>query len=267
MFKFKKYTNTISSSTDLPPHLTMHYLPSDTNSILDVGCNVGLALKLASELGVKKLYGIDINPLAVELARENLKRIDQVELHHGSGDILPIPDESVDVVNCTEVIEHVPLNLRPFLLKEIHRVLTKNGKLLITVPARGLFYFLDPANFRLMFPSLFNNISRLIGGRGRELGYAGQKHDIVWHHHFTIQELKALLEPLFNISHIRGRGCLFSPVCNWLEWPFYRMNRTNNIFYKKIHQLHQWDISCNFGLGLAYNVLLVVEKKSDITKN
>ena len=258
MFKFKKY---------ISPDTTMYYLPEDTKSILDVGCNVGLGLKLASELGVKKLYGIDINPYAIELARDNLKEIDQVELYHSSANILPLTDESVDVVNCTEVIEHIPFNLRPFLIKEIYRVLAGNGKLLVTVPARGVFHFLDPANFRLIFPNIFNNVSTLIGGSGRELGYVGQQHDIVWHHHFTIKELQDLLEPQFNITHLRGRGCLLSPICNWLEWPFYRMNSTNNILYKKIHQLHQWEMSCNFSLELAYNVLLVAEKKCELSKS
>ncbi|MBD2626923.1 class I SAM-dependent methyltransferase [Trichormus variabilis] len=267
MFKFKKHTNTNSRSAHLPPHLTMHYLPEHTESILDVGCNVGLGLKFASELGVKKLYGIDINPQAIELARDNLKDIDQVELYHNSADRLPIRDASVDAVNCTEVLEHIPFDLRPCLIEEIHRVLANNGILLITVPARGLFHFLDPANFRLMFPSLFNTVSKLVGGSGRELGYAEQKHDIVWHYHFTIPELKALLEPLFNIYHIRGRGCFFSPICNWLEWPFYRMNRMNNILYKTISKLHQWDMSCDWGMGLAYNVLIVAEKKSDLSES
>jgi SAM-dependent methyltransferase len=264
MFNSSQQMNTSPISTSLPPHYTMHYLPESVRSILDVGCNVGEALKLANRLGVKQLYGIDINPYAIELARDNLKDIEQVELYHHSGDELPVMDACIDVVNCTEVIEHIPVELRSAVIKEIHRVLNHNGKFLITVPARGIFHFLDPANVRLMFPVLFNLVSKLVGGQGRELGYVGQKHDIVWHHHFTMEELKGLLEPLFNITCIRGRGCLFSPICEWLEWPFYRMNLTNSIFYKMIHQLHQWDMSCDWGLKLAYNILIVAEKKNDV---
>jgi len=261
MFKFEKQTNINSTFTDLPPYSAFHYLSEHTESILDVGCNVGLALKLASELGIKKLYGIDINALAIEQARENLKGIDQVELYHDSADKLPFADKSVDVVTCTEVIEHIPFDLRPHLIAEIHRVLADNGKLIITVPARGIFHFLDPANFRLMFPYFFNTASQLMGGQGRDIGYAGQKHGIVWHHHFTIEELNSLIGPLFNIYHFRGRGCLLSPICDWLLWPFYRSNRTNNIVYKTISQIGHWDMSCNFSLQLAYNVLIVAEKK------
>ncbi|NET71645.1 MAG: class I SAM-dependent methyltransferase [Sphaerospermopsis sp. SIO1G2] len=259
--------NTNFAPINLPPHVTMHYLPENTESFLDVGCNVGETLKWASELGVKKLYGIDINPNAIKLAGENLKDIDQVELYHNSADELPIQDAKIDVVNCTEVIEHIPSELRPFLIEEINRVLVNNGKLLITVPARGIFHFLDPANFRLMFPLVFNAISKIMGGSGREIGFVGQKHNIVWHHHFTIAELKILLEPLFNIHHIRGRGCLLSPICSWLEWPFYRMNRMDSIFYKMICSLHQWDMSCDWGRGLAYNVLIVAEKKTDLPES
>jgi SAM-dependent methyltransferase len=250
----------------IPPYLVMYYFPENTESILDVGCNVGFGLKRASELGVKKLYGIDINSQAIEQARDILKEIDQVELFNGSADKLPLPDESVDVVTCSEVLEHVPFELRPSVIKEIHRVLAKNGKLIVTVPARGLFHFLDPANFRLMFPFPFAIVSKLFGGSGREAGYVGQKHGIVWHHHFTMKELEALLGALFDISHVRGRGCFLSPVCNWLEWPFYRKNALNNVAYKTIHSINQFDMSCDFGSGLAYNVLLVAHKKSDLSK-
>ncbi len=45
---------------------------------------------------------------------------------------IPVPDESFDVVLCTEVLEHVP---RPIeTIKELVRVLAANGTLLLTAP-------------------------------------------------------------------------------------------------------------------------------------
>lgn len=56
------------------------------------------------------------------------------------GDIqaLPLPDASFDTVLCAEVLEHVPDPRRA--LKEIHRVLTAGGKLIITVPHLGYLH-------------------------------------------------------------------------------------------------------------------------------
>lgn len=45
---------------------------------------------------------------------------------------IPVPDESFDMVLCTEVLEHVP---RPIeTIKELARVLSDNGTLLLTAP-------------------------------------------------------------------------------------------------------------------------------------
>jgi len=50
----------------------------------------------------------------------------------GQGEHLPLRDNSVDTVLCTEVLEHVP---EPdFLMQEIRRVLKPGGCLLVTVP-------------------------------------------------------------------------------------------------------------------------------------
>lgn len=45
---------------------------------------------------------------------------------------MPVPDGSFDVVLCTEVLEHVPEPIR--VIKEIHRILRRGGKLLLTAP-------------------------------------------------------------------------------------------------------------------------------------
>jgi predicted SAM-dependent methyltransferase len=44
-----------------------------------------------------------------------------------------------------DVIEHIPKNTEDLVLKEIKRVLKKNGKLLISTPANNFSNFFDPA--------------------------------------------------------------------------------------------------------------------------
>lgn len=246
----------------LPENNPLHYFPTHADSLLDIGCNVGDALNFARNLGIKKLYGIEINEMAVETARQRLQETYGIEIYQGSADELPLKDNQVEVALCSEVLEHVPADLRPKVIQETHRVLSNDGLFLITVPARGLFHFLDPANFRFLFPNAFSLANRIVGGAGREKGFENQKHGVIWHHHFTLHELETLLSPYFNIIHVRYRGCLLSPICNWLEWPFYRINAIENIIYETIFRVHHFDMSCNFTEKLGYNMLLVAKKNN-----
>lgn len=52
---------------------------------------------------------------------------------------IPVADESFDAVMCIEVLEHVPDPVAA--LKEINRVLRKDGYLMITVPFNSLTHF------------------------------------------------------------------------------------------------------------------------------
>lgn len=50
----------------------------------------------------------------------------------GSAEAIPLPDESVDSIVCTQVLEHLP---HPWIaLREMHRVLRKGGTCLLTAP-------------------------------------------------------------------------------------------------------------------------------------
>ena len=51
---------------------------------------------------------------------------------HGTADDIPLEDDSVDTILCTQVLEHVK---RPWIaISEMHRVLRTDGALILTVP-------------------------------------------------------------------------------------------------------------------------------------
>ena len=162
---------------------------------------------------------------------------------------------------CLEVLEHIPAELRPKAVSEMARVLAPRGRLILTVPHRGLFAFLDPENMRFRLPALHRALSPLVGGAGKERGYVGQKHGVVWHHHFTRAEVAALLDPLFTTVGMKGRGLLLFPLCTWLQWPFYRAQRLRSRTFRVLDWLMQMDYATQYPLPLAYNAVVAADKR------
>jgi SAM-dependent methyltransferase len=92
-----------------------------SGNILDVGCGSKPYQKL---FRYESYTGLDIDsPYTRQRA---------VADYFYNGDIFPLEDESFDAVIVSQVLEHV-FNPDGFL-SEVHRVLNKNGKLLLSVP-------------------------------------------------------------------------------------------------------------------------------------
>jgi SAM-dependent methyltransferase len=94
--------------------------------ILDIGCGTGTNLAELSRFG--SVEGVDAEAFAVEHCRRAGWRVAQV-----TGEDLPFPDESFDVVTLLDVIEHVDDDVA--LLAEARRVLVPGGVALVSVPA------------------------------------------------------------------------------------------------------------------------------------
>jgi ubiquinone/menaquinone biosynthesis C-methylase UbiE len=114
--------------------------PNDV--ILDIGCASGRQIFLMSPY-CKKAVGIDISPSFIEEGKKYLQRknIKNVELLISLAEDIPFPENYFDKILCAELLEHVIDPGR--VLKEIHRVLKRGGKLIITVPnlnSEGTFY-------------------------------------------------------------------------------------------------------------------------------
>ena len=255
----------MNSDRNVPPPKSWHplfFLPENTDSLLDLGCNEGASLEYAHQLGVKKLYGVEINPDAVKMAEKRLSTIHDLKIMHGSADAIPLPEDAVDAIVCSEVLEHVPEHLRAKALSEMARVLRPHGRLILTIPSAGLFAALDPANFRLRFPRLFGVAARVVGGQGREKGYENQKHGIVWHEHFTTDKIRELLDPHFAIEKMVYRGFVLAPTINWLQFPFYRWRKYDHPFLKILNRIESWEMSKDLGPRLGYNLLIVAKHKA-----
>jgi len=102
-------------------------------TVLDLGCGAGSDLLIAAQMvgPSGRAIGIDITPSMVERARASAREmgLDNVELHEGMIERLPLEDESVDVVISNGVIDLVPDKEAVF--SEIKRVLRPGGRLQI----------------------------------------------------------------------------------------------------------------------------------------
>jgi len=92
------------------------------NNILEVGCNIGNQLALLQKQGFKNLYGIEIFPQAVEVAKKHTKNINIIQ---GRGFDLPFKDNFFDLVFTAGVLIHTnPKDLKK-IMAEIYRTSNK----------------------------------------------------------------------------------------------------------------------------------------------
>ena len=122
--------------------------------ILDVGCGTGANLKMLADYG--NAEGVDISPQAVEFCRE--RGLESVKL--GAAEQLPYENDSFELVTALDVIEHLDDDVAG--LREMRRVLRRDGRILLFVPA---FMFLwgvqdDVSNHRRRYtlPSLLKAV-------------------------------------------------------------------------------------------------------------
>lgn len=107
----------------------------DKINILDVGCATGRLLESLALSGAKHLYGTDIAPNILDKVREKADKLNvDIELKVADAEInIPWKDNFFDIVTLTGVYHHF---INPnAALKEIYRVLKKNGQLIIVEPS------------------------------------------------------------------------------------------------------------------------------------
>lgn len=115
---------------------------------LDLGCGEGDFLSVLHATTSLECSGADPHPGYLGVVRlrcpdlpVHLLRVDD-DLCFGAAEF--------SSVSLLDVLEHAPDEGR--LLAEIHRVLTPGGLLVLTVPQRHFFSFLDPDNAKFRFP-------------------------------------------------------------------------------------------------------------------
>jgi SAM-dependent methyltransferase len=100
--------------------------------VLDLGCGAGRFVAALRDAGADPV-GVELAEAALERARRAVPGAD-LRLLEPDGS-LPLEHASVDLVWCSEVLEHVADTAHALL--ETRRVLRPGGRLLVTVPYHG----------------------------------------------------------------------------------------------------------------------------------
>lgn len=102
--------------------------------LLDIGCGGGMISETLPYYYPKgTLYGCDVSKSAITYAKKYGSG--KVTYAHMKDNRLPYKNDAFDVCICLDVLEHVPDV--SFFLKEVKRILKRDGKFFVVVPCEG----------------------------------------------------------------------------------------------------------------------------------
>lgn len=103
-------------------------------NFLDAGCGVGYDLAYFSKYF--EIFGLDSSYRMCCKANINLANygIDKVSIKQGDLKNIPFDNELFDIIVCFSVIDHISINEREKVIRELFRVAKPGAKIIITVP-------------------------------------------------------------------------------------------------------------------------------------
>lgn len=214
---------------------------SGESLVLDVGCGTGTrAQSIFSSIPWARVYGIDVSPEMVKIAREkNFERVVQSDMRQ-----IPFPDNYFDVVTCLfNVMGYLPTpqeRMRAF--KEVKRVLKPEG--LFFVDFMNRWHLGENVNFKrsiwaavgLYVKSLFSGLENAGNIFFKLPLNNGQLEGFV--HGFSLPEIRSLLKECEfdelqmsvvgydtgKLKHRKWQGQYFVIAQNRKKQPLHRSN-------------------------------------------
>jgi SAM-dependent methyltransferase len=178
-------------------------LASFQGTVLDVGCG---AQPFRSLVNPQASYvGIDTDAAKANFGYE------MPDTTYFSGDTWPIADASMNVVLCTETLEHV-LETRRFLA-EAARCLVSGGTLVLTVPFAARWHFI-PYDYWRFTPSSFNHLLTTTGFQNVRVYARGNALTVACYKVMTLVLLLLMPQNMSPISGLllRLAGLVFLPL-------------------------------------------------------
>jgi ubiquinone/menaquinone biosynthesis C-methylase UbiE len=221
------------------------WLPDQTYRILEIGCSWGYIIGSLGDSASFR-FGVDINFSDVRFAQQ---RFGHNSIYLSSGaEFLPFADETFDAIIMSEVLEHTRDEERA--LAEAARVLRPGGVIVLTVPQSGPLEVMDLTNLKLRMPGLHR---RFYGWKHRG-DYSRFVPVSDWHRHYSLDQLRSLVSPYFEITAVRCGGFLlfalavnFAALFKWAP------------FVSVLWRIAAADYSVSYGSN-SYNIALRLRK-------
>jgi O-antigen/teichoic acid export membrane protein len=198
--------------------------------VIDIGCSNS---SLIESLPNKSKYTIGIDT-DIDALKSISHQGSKLHLINAQAESLPLKTEFADVVLLLDVLEHTRDD--KMVISEAYRILKPNGLLIMSIPYKGLFSFLDPQNLSHRLKT-------------------GKKNLI--HRHYGEKDLRRLLFRLFKIEDKHFGGLFLYPITFWGANYFNKHFGIDvSIYCKKLGDLDN-DISWG---KLSYNLIIRARK-------
>lgn len=224
---------------------------------LDMGCDGGDSTFLIWHMSNGfTSYAYDLNSDAIKGAQKKYGKYSKDGLNFLS-DKDEIPDLHFDLITALEVLEHVYDEGK--FLQFIESKMSEKTYLMLSVPHKGLFDFLDPFNYRHLLPKkLFVKLYGLIKGNDPVFD------DRPRHRHYSKAQLENLMNAIdCEIIKFRRYGFLFF----YLKWIYsdildrrFSANKVYRVGWRILNKLADMEMSSRFG-GLSAGITIICKKK------
>jgi 2-polyprenyl-3-methyl-5-hydroxy-6-metoxy-1,4-benzoquinol methylase len=211
--------------------IAYHWLPRG-GIIADIGSSVGPIVGALAAQG-NTVIAVDVDREALTSLKQHLNNALPTE---ASASRLPLKTESLDAILLLDVLEHVADE--HCVIQEIHRTLRPGGTLILSVPNKGIFRFLDPQNLA-----------------ARVKGTYTQKTE---HRHYSFEELQSLLLPHFQIVKKKYGGLFIYPMTFYLTHFFKKYFHVD--WGRRLSAIGDMDNDISWGRW-SYNVILMLVKR------
>ncbi|MFX0031850.1 MAG: class I SAM-dependent methyltransferase [Candidatus Hodarchaeota archaeon] len=168
--------------------LVVSFQEKNIRKILDLGCGTGRHTIYLSKHGFE-VYGLDSAPKGLEIAQQwlNEEDLEAKLIQHRIEKRFPFVDEFFDAVISIQVIHHNVMKDILFTVKEIERVLKREGYIFLTFPILKGGTKVDEWELKEI-------------EKGTYIPLTGPEKDLA-HHFFTIEEIHEVFSS-FNLLKI-----------------------------------------------------------------
>lgn len=222
-------------------------IPEKSEKLLDIGCGpISASYPYADKATFVtcvdwELIKVEPIPSNIECYKENFTKLD-------------LPIKFYDTIIVADVFEHILLEEESLFIKKCISVLKPGGHIIISVPHKGKFAYLDPYKIKPAIHRLF-----------WYLGFYNNLHngscDIrKGHKHYFVKELTEKFKPL-ELLQIRYWGYFFDPLLSWIT----ALTRGANKFinYDWLEKACLREFNCDYG-EQSFNVALKFRKPNGV---